>query len=81
MEEWVVPRHHAVHVTFGGNGWWRVTRTGRVGSRHRTQRRAIAVGIMLARRTRAELVTHGRNGRIRSKDSYGREGAVPDREH
>lgn len=75
-----VSNRHNVHVSFG-NGWWRVTRTGRVGSRHHTQRRAIAAGIKLARRTRGELVTHGRDGRIRSKDSYGPEGAGPDREH
>jgi hypothetical protein len=29
----------------------------------------------------AELVTHGVNGKIRSKDSFGNESGVPDTEH
>ena len=60
----------SVHVIPSGSGCWQVIRAGRVLSTHRTQRRAIAVGTALARRRRVELVTHGRNGRIRSKDTY-----------
>jgi hypothetical protein len=76
----VANRHHNAHVSFG-SGWWRVTRTGRVKSSHRIQRRAMAAGIKLARRGRVELVTHGRDGRFRSKDSYGNEGRERDTEH
>ena len=71
---------HDVHVVSTGTGW-RVTRASRTVSTHRTQRRAIEIGTRLARRTGAELVTHARNGRIRSKDSYGREGSAHDVEH
>ena len=71
---------HDVHVITHGSGW-RITRAGRTISTHRTQRRAIEIGTRLARRTGAELVTHARNGRIRSKDSYGREGSAHDLEH
>ena len=75
-----MPKRPDVHVVSSGTGWWRVTRTGRINSRHRTQRRALVVGTRLARRECVELVTHGRNGRIRSKDSYGRERSTRDRE-
>ena len=34
-----------------------------------------------AKRRRVDLVIHGRNGRIRSKDSYGNESPVRDTEH
>jgi hypothetical protein len=42
------------------------------------QRRAVVAGVRLARRNRRDVVTHARNGRIRSKDSYGNETAVLD---
>ena len=36
----------------------------------------------IARNQRSEVVTHGRDGRIRSKDSYGNDPSPPkDREH
>ena len=60
---------HNVHIVHSGTGWWCVTRTGRISSRHRTRRRATVVGISQPRRRSVEMVTHARNGRIRSKDS------------
>ena len=48
---------------------------------YRTQAQAARVGIRQAKRVRADLVIHGRNGRIRSKDSYGNESPVRDTEH
>ena len=60
---------------------WNVTHGGRVLSRYRTQRKAAAIGRRLARLLRVDLVTHGCDGRIRSKDSYGNEGAALDKEH
>ena len=75
-----MPKARHVHVISSGLGW-RVTLSGRTFSNHRTQRRAIVVGTRLARRRCVDLVTHGRNGRIRSKDSYGREGSARDTEH
>ena len=38
-------------------------------------------GIREAKRRRVDVVTHGRDGRIRSKDSYGNESPVLDTEH
>jgi hypothetical protein len=69
-----------IHVLSSGSGW-RVTQSGRTVSRHRIQRRAIASGLKVARRSGVDLVTHARDGRIRSKDSYGREGSARDSEH
>jgi hypothetical protein len=48
---------------------------------YRTQAAAARAGIREAKRRRVDLVIHGRNGRIRSKDSYGNETPVLDREH
>jgi hypothetical protein len=70
-----------VHVVPNCPGWWRMTCAGRTRSPHRTPRRVIAVGTTLARRRRVGLVMHGGNGRIRSKDTYGREGDEKDTEH
>jgi hypothetical protein len=50
-------------------------------SRHRTQARAVGVAIRRAKRRRVDVVTHGRNGRFRSKDSYGNETKRHDYEH
>ena len=60
---------------------WNVTHGGRVLCRHRTQRKAAAIGRRLARLLRVDLVTHGSDGRIRSKDSYGNESVARDTEH
>ncbi len=48
---------------------------------YRTQADAARAGIRQARQRRVDLVIHGRNGRIRSKDSYGNESPVLDTEH
>jgi len=47
---------------------------------YRTQAAARA-GVREAKRRRVDLVIHGRQGRFRSKDSYGNETPVLDREH
>ena len=81
---------HIVPIT--ARRGWRVThaaitlstgtpRAAFLGSVHHTQRRAVVAGIRLARRNRLDVVTHARNGRIRSKDSYGNERPAHDREH
>ena len=48
---------------------WRVTHAGLALSTHLTQRRAVLAGKRVARRNRLGVVTHARNGRIRSNDS------------
>jgi hypothetical protein len=71
-----------VHIVpTGTRPGWRVTSATLTLSVHHTQRRAIVAGIRLARRNRLDVVTHARNGRIRSKDSYGNERPAHDREH
>ena len=51
-------------------------------SNHRTQANAIGAGRREAQRDRVDLVTHGRDGTIRSKDSFGNDPIPPrDREH
>jgi hypothetical protein len=60
---------------------WNVTRAGRTLSHHRKQSRAVTMGRRAARRMRVDLVTHGCDGRVRSKDSYGNESPVRDGEH
>jgi hypothetical protein len=91
-----MPRAHDLHVipdpTRGGASTrgrsrrslgtrWNVWRAGRCLSSHRTQKTAVAAGRRVARQARVDLVTYGRDGRVRSKDSYGNETAVPDKEH
>ena len=70
---------HIVPIT--ARRGWRVTHAALTLSVHHTQRRAVVAGIRLARRNRLDVVTHARNGRIRSKDSYGNERPARDREH
>jgi uncharacterized protein DUF2188 len=75
-------RRRDVHVM--GNrvrSGWAVTQGGRTLSNHRTQGAALTAARRVARRTGVDLVTHGRNGRIRSKDSFGNERAARDAEH
>ncbi len=54
-------------------GGWAVRGAGsqRATSVHRTQREAIDAGREVARNQRTELFVHGRDGRIRERDSHG----------
>lgn len=71
-----------VHVSKAGPSSWKVTQSGERISTHRTQENAIDRGEREARRDHVDLVTHGRDGRIRSKDSFGNDPNPPrDREH
>jgi len=63
-----------------GRGWV-VSSRGRTLSRHRWQRTAVGAAIRAAKHRRLDVVTHGSNGKIRSKDSYGNESPVRDTEH
>ena len=61
---------------------WSVKSSGRVLSSHTSQHKAQSSAIVRARRAGAEVVTHGRDGQIRSKDSYGKDPFPPkDTEH
>jgi hypothetical protein len=67
-----------VHVVPKGDGW-AVKREGsdRASKVTETQREAIQAGRQTARREGAELVIHGQNGRIREKDSHGKDDCPP----
>lgn len=61
------------------DGSWAVRgeNNSRVTSVHRTQSEAIDAGRSIAQREHSELVIHGRDGRIRDKDSHGRDPFPP----
>ena len=63
------------HITPHPNGGWQVKGAGnsKATVRTNTQYAAIAVGREIARNQHSELVIHGTNGRIRAKDSYGKD--------
>ena len=52
-------------------GKWKTTQGGKTISTHKTQETAETKGRRIAKRDGAELVTHGMDGKIRSKDSFG----------
>ncbi len=71
-----------IHVTSDrGPRRWNVSRAGKALSFHRTQATALKTALRTAKRRRVDVVTHGRDGRIRSKDSYGNETCIRDTEH
>jgi len=71
-----------VHIVRDKSGaGWDVKQGGQVQSTHRTQGRAIEKGTAIAKQDKVDVVTHGRDGKIRSKDSYGNETARRDTEH
>ncbi|MEI7850268.1 MAG: DUF2188 domain-containing protein [Kiritimatiellales bacterium] len=71
------------HVVKRENGW-AVLGAGnqKDTSRHRTQKDAIDAAREIAIHQRSEVVTHGIDGRIRDKDSYGNDDCPPtDKKH
>lgn len=60
-EEWAVKREGAVRAT----------------SLHSTQAEAMEVGRKIAQNQSSELFIHGRNGRIRDRDSFGNDPFPP----
>lgn len=60
-----------VHVVPAENGWRVEIAAGRARSVHRTQAGAREAAREMARRTRSELFVHGRDGRIRERNTYG----------
>ena len=60
-----------LHVVLHNDGWViRKDGAARATSIHRTQREAVEAARKIARSQNGELVIHGRNGRVRSRDSY-----------
>jgi uncharacterized protein YdaT len=73
-----------IHVTHRQDGSWAVKGAGdqRASSTHSTQKAAIAAAKPLAANNTSELVIHGRDNRIRDKDSYGNDPHPPtDKKH
>jgi hypothetical protein len=72
---------HDVHVSKDGSGW-KTLQSGEKQSHHRTQGAALDRGEKVAKRNGVDLVTHGRDGKIRSKDSFGNDPrSIRDTEH
>lgn len=71
------------HIVKRPNGWAVVGAGNQRATRVvPTQAQAIDVGRQIAINQQSELVVHGRNGRIRSKDSFGNDPNPPkDKEH
>lgn len=66
------------HVVPHEEGWAvRGAGSQRATSVHRTQREAIDSGRRIARNQGTELFVHGRDGRIRERDSYGNDPFPP----
>lgn len=67
------------HVSRHEDGSWKVKGAGnsRATSKHNTQREAIDAARSIAKNQRSEVVIHGRNGKIRAKDSYGNDPYPP----
>jgi hypothetical protein len=72
-----------IHVVPHGDGWAsRKEGASRVGRHYDTQREALEGARPQAIRERVELVTHGRDGKIRDSDSYGNDPSPPkDKKH
>ena len=72
-----------IHVVPHKDGWaTKKEGAGRAGSVHDTQRDAIDRAKGQAKRERAEVVIHRKNGRIRDSDSYGNDPCPPrDKKH
>lgn len=64
----------AVHVVPSDKGWRvEIEGSGRARSMHPTQAEARTAARDIARRSKSELLIHGRNGRIRERNTYGRD--------
>ena len=77
-------KNRDIHVVPHADRGWATRKegTGRIGSRHDTQRDAIERARVQAIRDRAEVVIHRRDGTIRDSDSYGNDPHPPkDRKH
>lgn len=60
------------HIVPHADGWAVKPAKGeKASSVHRTQKEAIGRGREIARNQRSELFIHGRDGRIRERDSHG----------
>lgn len=69
-----------VHVTKSkdGSGWSTKTETSKKAYKTApTQKEAIEIGKKIAKNNNSELLIHGKNGKIREKNSYGNDKFPP----
>lgn len=64
------------HVVKDGEGW-AVKSGGKTESSHGTQQRAIDAATRSAKSEKGEVVIHGRDGKIREKNSFGNDPYPP----
>jgi hypothetical protein len=71
------------HVVPATTGWGiRGEKNSKLTSVHKTQSDAIKAAVDIAKNQKSEVVIHGRDGRIRDKDSYGNDPCPPkDKKH
>ena len=71
------------HVVKTDDGWGvRGEGNSRLTSTHKTQSAAFNVARNIAKHQKSEVVTHGRDGKIRDKDSFGPDKCPPkDKKH
>lgn len=62
-----------------GNGGWVVRKAGasRATSVHETQSEAVSAATKIAKNQRSEVYVHGRDGRIRERNSFGHDTHPP----
>lgn len=67
------------HVVKRKDGDWAVKKGGssRATKVYKTQKEAIVEGRKIAKKQKAEFYIHGRDGKIREKDSYGNDPLPP----
>lgn len=67
------------HVTPRKDGLWQIkgAGNGKATKITQTQLEAIEIGRQIAKNQKTELVVHGKNGRIREKNSYGNDPFPP----
>lgn len=66
------------HVVPHADGWAvRGASSSRATSVHKTQQQAIDAGRSIAKNQKTELLVHGTNGKIRSRDSHGNDDFPP----
>lgn len=67
-----------IHITKCEEGWQvKEAKTGRVFSVSSTQQAAIEYGTMVARSSESEILIHGRNGKIRERNTFGNDPFPP----
>ncbi|ODV41479.1 hypothetical protein AWV79_35505 [Cupriavidus sp. UYMMa02A] len=66
-----MPRQHDIHVVPAGERWAVEAEGGTGRETFATQEDAIAAGTRRAKAAQVELLVHGRDGRIRERNTFG----------